>query len=493
MNPKLFGFAKDSFYYALGDWLNKLSGLILVPILSRIFLPSDYGIIDILNYTTMFLLGILSLNIDSGMQKFYYLREGERRKALITSTMAIRLAITCSFALIAILFAKHVSLLAFDTAGYGIAILWLALCLPIEDMNGQLMLYLRLERRPVSFIMFNSVQVFLQPATTCLLVITYGFGVEGVFIARFCTVTIISALLMITQKKNLTFKLNVRDAVDLLKFSLPGLPAIIQANIMNLLPRYFLAYFSALTAVGLFGTADKIAKTIDMFKTSFNRAWNPFAFSNAGEADERYLYEKVFKLFASSLVFLVVVLSIFAKDILSILTPPKYHSAATLIGGLSIYYALRGLTLIFSTALYSANKVAHTSLLATINLSVFLASAVLLVPRYGTTGLVLSLNCSIMAYFSCYALVAKRYFCFSFSGYRLLTAVFIGTGCIVCAKYAPLIIYVEGTLLFITKLLLAIVFSCLSYYVVLTKEERQVFAKKIRLLSVSRTIKNAHT
>jgi len=40
---------------------------------------------------------------------------------------------------------------------------------------------------------------------------------------------------------------------------------------MKILPRYFLAYFSTLTAVGLFAIADKIANIIEMLKVSFNK------------------------------------------------------------------------------------------------------------------------------------------------------------------------------------------------------------------------------
>jgi O-antigen/teichoic acid export membrane protein len=487
MNDKLKSFAKDSVYYALGDWLNKLSGLILVPILSRMFLPGDYGIIDLLNYSYMFLQMFTGLNIDSGMQKYYYLKEGEQRKILISSTMLIRLVITCIVAALIILFSKSLSLFAFNKIDYYSLILLLALCIPMDDINAQLMLYLRLERKPISFSVYNTIQVVMQLIATYIFVIGFGYGIDGVFVARLLTITAITVILMISQRSLFTRTIKLGDAFELMRFSLPGLPALIQVNIMNLLPRYFLAYFSTLTAVGLFGIADKIAKTVDMFKSSFNRAWNPFAFSNAGKSDEKYIYEKVFKLFAFCLLFLVVVLTAFAKDVLSILTPPMYHSAATFVGGLSIYYALRGLTLIFSTCLYSANKVAHTSVIATIQLLVFIVCALILVPIYNTGGMILSLDVSIMVYVACYAYAVKKYYSFPFSGQRLLLALMLAIAYIGSVSYTNYVLsYIGEMSHVILKLVLIIIFVYASYYVILTKRERDGFVEAIKSQLASR-------
>ena len=487
MNEKLKGFAKDSVFYALGDWLNKLSGLILVPILSRLFLPSQYGIIDLLNVSYMFLQIMVGLNIDSGMQRYYYLREGEHRKTMISSTMLFRLCFSCMIAFVITSFSKDISQLAFNTGSYHNAIFLLALCIPMDDLNDQFMLYLRLDRKPIKFSVFNTVPVILQILITYTLISKWGYGIDGVFLARLITSTSVTTILMLNGRQHYTNKLGAQDAYGLIKFSLPGLPATIQANVMNLLPRYALAYYSTLTAVGLFGTADKIAKTVEMFKTSFNRAWNPFAYANAGKVDEKYLYEKVFKLFAFCLIFIVVMLAVFARDLISILTPPMYHSAAAFVAGIGFSYALRGLTLIFSTCLYTANKVAQTSFMATIQLVTFLACAVILVPLYQTAGLVLSLDAAAIVYFVCYARTAKRYYAFKFSGYRVLVTSALGMATVLCAKYTGFI-FSSTSMMFnsVINAVLLGVFVWGSYCVLLTKEERDAFIVAVKSRSTNK-------
>lgn len=473
MNSKLREFAKDSVLYSLGDWLSKLGSLILVPILSRIFLPSDYGLIDLLNTSYAFLLIVVSLNMDAGLQKFFYQREGRERNTLVSSSILFRLIFSGLISATVLISSRDLSMLVFSTSEYASVIFLLALILPMEDLYSQLMLLLRLDRKAISFSVYNISQIVISPILTYLCVVVLRQNILGVFMARFANIAIMSLLLLVQQRSYFTTAIRMREAIQLMKFSLPGLPDIVQLNIMNLLPRYLLAGFSTLTAVGLFGIADRIAKTIDMFKTAFNRAWNPFAFSNAGKEDEKYLYEKIFKLFALFLLLLVITLTFFAREILALLTPPKYHSAATLVGGLCVYYALRALTLVYSTGLYSANKVAHTSLMSTIQLAVFTSSALLLIPRFGVAGLVLSLDVAMGINFICYALTVKKYFPFKFSAYRLSCAMLLALTGVVYVYSASLSADVAVTIRQTAhKFILWLACLCTFYLIIFTKTER---------------------
>ena len=486
MNFKLKEFAKDSLFYAGGQWISKLGSLILVPILSRIFLPSDYGIIDLLNFSYVFTLMIISLNMDTGVQKFYFLREGEERKILLSSTMSFRFIFTSLVAFLVVIFSRQISQLVFHTMNYSTAISLLAVALPLADIKSQLMLLLRLKRKSVSFSVYNVSQIIIQPVLTYICVVSLQQNLEGVFVAQLATIIIISAPLMMQQRGDYAKAIKLREAIHIMKFSLPGLPDIVHGSVMNILPRYLLAYFSTLTAVGLYGIADRIANTIDMFKSSFNNAWNPFAFSNAGKEDEKYLYEQVFRLFALCLLLLITALAFFAKEILSLLTPPSYHSAAILVGGICIYYALRALTLVYSTGLYSVNKVAHTSLLAAVQVVVFVISAIVLVPSYNAMGLVLSLDVSAAVYFICYGLTVKKYFSFNFSSRRLTVALALAISGGGYVYYLSLDSNnVTSVSIFLKKLILLAIYAILSYLIVLKKRERSAIGNKIKSLFVS--------
>jgi O-antigen/teichoic acid export membrane protein len=220
-----------------------------------------------------------------------------------------------------------------------------------------------------------------------------------------------------------------------------------------------------------------------MFKTTFSNAWNPFAFANAGQADEKYIYEKVFRYYSFLLLLLISILTFFAQEILWILTPPKYHSAAMLIGGICAYYAIRALTILFSTGLYSANKVAHTSLVAIVQLSVFVASAMILVPIYEATGLVLSLDIAATFFIIMYGITIKKYFKFRFSSDRLIIAFIL---LLSIGGYISYMSVSTGNAvnlsIFFKKLALLLFYAFVSYHIILTTNERKKIMKRIKSL-----------
>ena len=479
MLDKLRGFARDSLLYGLGDFVGKLAGLILVPILSRVFVPAQYGLIDLLNITYVFVSINLGLNVVSGFQKFFYLTSGEERRVLSASIISLLFLLSTAFAILVIVFSRDISHLAFNKPDYYLIIILAAIRLPLESAVGVLLLLLRLNRKAMAFSFYNVMHVTILPTTTYICVITFDLGLNGVFLSPVITYLILGTCLFIHQRTEFTARIDISKAIEVTRFSLPGQPAGIILNIMNILPRYLLTYYAGLNAVGLFGMADRIAKIIQMIKTAFNRAWNPFAFSNAGKDDEKYLYEKVFKIFAAGLIFLSLALTLFAKEVLYVLTPPQYHSAASMVAGLCLYFTIKALTLIFSTGLYSVNRVGSTSLLGTVELFFFILSAVTLIPYKKAAGLVLALDIGAVTYFFSYALTIKKYFRFNFSILEILSLLGVALTLYFLFEFGIITTAFSPKLL-ITKISFLLLHGVVTYFLILNKHERTLIHRKIR-------------
>src|SRR6478736_4797080 len=64
--------AGDSLIYGLSGIVSKMIGIFLVPVYTRLFLPKDYGIINLVN-TTFFLIGILVVcGLDNSVARWFY-------------------------------------------------------------------------------------------------------------------------------------------------------------------------------------------------------------------------------------------------------------------------------------------------------------------------------------------------------------------------------------------------------------------------------------
>ena len=118
-------------------------------------------------------------------------------------------------------------------------------------------------------------------------------------------------------------------------------------------------------------------------------------------------------------------MSLFAREILAVLTPEKYHSAYTLVPGISFYFIIQGLVLIFSTLLYTNNRVKWVSYLNGIQMTVFFASGLFLIPVYHAAGVVAAMDISVVIYFMLYLLITLKTFYFNISAVKLSLLLFI--------------------------------------------------------------------
>ena len=58
----------------------------MAPILTRIFSPSDYGIISLIQVAISFLIILASMNIMSGMSYYYFKEDDEIKRPIVLTT-----------------------------------------------------------------------------------------------------------------------------------------------------------------------------------------------------------------------------------------------------------------------------------------------------------------------------------------------------------------------------------------------------------------------
>lgn len=471
MNAKLARFARESFLYGVGEIASKIAAILIVPILSRIFVPAEYGVIDILNVTYVFALALIDLGVTTGLQKFYYERHGEDRRVLVTSAVVGTFLIASLFAAIGIVCAKPIAVFGFGDSALRLPIILAALRLPADAIRQSVMVLFRLDRQPIRFSLFSILSVVLLPTFTLVAVGPLGLGISGVFAGALLSTGVVAVAVSVDQRSRFVAAMDLGVFRRLIGFSAPGVPGDLVREALSMLPRYVLSVYSGLSAVGVFAITDKVARIVNMVRIAFNRAWNPFAFSNAGAPDEKELYEKTFKVFGFLMLYIAFGIGVMSRPILWLLAPPEYFVPAYLVAGVCLYYGLNSMVLILSTALYTANRVAQTSYIEFVRLPVFLITAIILVPRYGVPGLVLSLNISVIIYLSVSIAVTKRHFDFSVSSRRLLSVGFLG---IVMFELFYAAMSAMSSLFLIVGLAIGFIlaFGAIGLLIVLSRDER---------------------
>ncbi|HUZ59152.1 MAG TPA: oligosaccharide flippase family protein [Hanamia sp.] len=379
----------DSLIYGISGIVSKMIGIFLVPIYTRLFLPKDYGIINLVN-TTFILLSILIVcALDSSAARWFFdSTEKSDHKKTFGAYIWFQLFLAVIVAGIIIVFSSPLSQFFFKENGKPIYFILPAITLITNILPSVLINWFRLHRRPVATVVFTIAQTIAAVSLTVLFVVFLHWQITGVFAALAISSSIFSlvAIIMLRGWLNLKYFSKQRLKV-MLRFALPMIPAALSYWLLNNTDSYFIAYFTKSTAeVGLFGIGAMLASVIGMFTGAFQQAWGPFAFSLINNPDAKKVYASIFLVFGYGMAILAALLMLFAPEALMIFTTPEYYDSAWVAGILGYnlvlisfsYIAIIGISIKRTTAPYGI-----AMLYATI---VTIALDIILIPKFGKEG-----------------------------------------------------------------------------------------------------------
>jgi O-antigen/teichoic acid export membrane protein len=78
--------SRHSSIYGLSNVLNRIVSFILLPLYTHYLSPADYGVMDLLYFTTAFVGIVLDMGINSAVSRFYFDSDDQtRRNRVVTS------------------------------------------------------------------------------------------------------------------------------------------------------------------------------------------------------------------------------------------------------------------------------------------------------------------------------------------------------------------------------------------------------------------------
>jgi O-antigen/teichoic acid export membrane protein len=387
---KLRSLAKDSAVYGVAGVVNRMLTVLLVPVYTRIFLPADYGVLNLIN-TTFFLVGLLSAcALDNAAARWYYDTESEEnRKQTFASWFWFQFALSISLALVMFaampFFAKNVLGLPVQQ----LRTLWLLACATLVTNILPFMIWnwYRLRRRAKATIIFTLAQSIVTLLLTVLLVVVLKWHITGVFAALFFSSFTFSVVALFQMRPWLEVRYaDWQRMKDMLRFAGPMVPAALAFWLINSTDAYFIRYFKDQTEVGLFAVGASMASAISLLTGAFQQAWGPFALSISKEADAPQVYAQVFYYFGAISSLVVLGMFLFSPEGLMIFTTPRYYGAAWVASILSINIVLIAFTYIASIGTSIAKNSIHYSVGVFIAAAVTVVLDLLLIPLWGKEG-----------------------------------------------------------------------------------------------------------
>ncbi|MFA5012444.1 MAG: oligosaccharide flippase family protein [Ignavibacteria bacterium] len=393
MIDKLKSLSKDTLIYGTSTILGRFLNFLFVPIYTNLFLPAEFGIVANIYAYVAILNVFFTIGLESGYFKFASTLEvGSAKENFSHPFLGIFLN---SFILSGILFVFSSGFTSvFQIAETREVLLkYTALILFFDAISTVPFAYLRLEHKPMKFALIRLVNIVATVVLNVFFIVVLRKGIEYVFISNVIASGLTLILLVPVIVKNLKISFNKELVNELLKFSLPYIPAGISANIIQVVNRPILTALTNDHTVGIFQANYRLGIFMMLFVSMFEFAWRPFFLQNANDPNAKQLYAKVMTFFLTVAAVIFIFLTLFIDNIVAIPLPGRgYLVGKAYWGGLSIVpvillaYVFYGIYVNLMAGIYIEKKTKYLIYITGSAAVINIAANFILIPVIGMMG-----------------------------------------------------------------------------------------------------------
>ena len=393
MIDKLKSLSKDTLIYGSSTIIGRFLNFFLVPFYTHKFLPAEYGIVAIL-YSYIAILNVFfSIGLESGYMKFASTLETGTKKQNFSNPYILVFLNSLFLSALIFIFSSQLSEIFQIEEKYSYLIRYSALILLFDTIILIPFAYLRLHNKAKSFAGIKIVNILINVILNFILISYLNFGIEAVFISNLISSVITFILLLPVLKQNFDLSFSRELVSELLRFSIPYIPAGIAANIVQIIDRPILKYLTDDKTVGIYQANYKLGIFMMLVVSMFEFAWRPFFLNNAKDPDAKNIFSKVLTLFVMLSSFFFLIISVFIGDIVKMDLPFGYN----LIGkaywaGLSIVpvvlfaYLLNGMYVNFMAGIYIEKKTKYLPLITGLGAVSNIIANFILIPKLSYMG-----------------------------------------------------------------------------------------------------------
>ncbi len=417
---------KESLIYGAGGVIGRFIGFFLLPIYTRVFAPSTYGVMDVISTTTALFAMILTSGIADTALSFYFFERSDHddRRRTVVSLMVYIITVTGTIAVFVWYFASPLCMLLFGNSQSAPFLKIAIAAVPFTCINSMHANLLRLQRRPLVYTSFSLSQVLATASLTIWLVIGVKMGVKGVFTANVIIAIMFFIVGAIVNRRFLGNVLDLKRLRELIQYGLPLLIGGLTSWMICYLDRYFLIRMTSLEKIGLYSVGLRIASAMTFVTMSFRLANAPFQFEISKTESAKDAYSKTFIYFCLGTAWCMVAISLAARPTLSIMTPPAYAKAFFVVPIAAFTAVVDGITQIVAVGLLLKRKTNVAGIAMIIGAVMHIAFLWILIPFFNIVGAALAILLSNIIMASIYYFASQRVYRISFALKRMIVTYF---------------------------------------------------------------------
>lgn len=474
--------------YGFGGIITKAISFLLLPIYTRVLLPSDYGTLELVYMIGNLIAILYGFMISSGYIREYYVCKDEHEKqVLLNSTFWFTFFNTIVFLILIFVFARELSQLLFK---FDNSKLFLKLILISSAINAHSIIFynlLMVREKSREYITIQIISLLLTIGLTIIFIVFLRWSVMGVLMAlvigRSVEFIIISILFLRISIK----EISLSAIKEMLKYSIPLIPLQLAAFILNLSDRFFLQNYQNLNEVGLYSLGYKFASLIPLFAIVPLKAYGPYIFSLIDNPQKcKKTIADFSRYYVAGILFLTLVVSMFSRELIMIMADKSFYSSWTVIFLLSLSYVFYGISNVISIGIDVEKKTWLKAIFWITAAIINIGLNFLLIPSYGIIGASVATSISFLVVIIMYFIALEHIYPidFQYSKFILIT---IFTSAIYIIS-----VYINYTMVttIVFKLILLIIYLTVLYFsgyfskAELQKGKKIVYSVKRRINSL---------
>lgn len=466
--------------YGIGSSLQALLGLIFIPIYTKEFSTEEYGIL-----TLILLVGTISGSFfffggTSALARSYYDYEDlELRKGVVTTSLIITSIGATLQVLLGFLFSDFCSVVIFDTDRYSSFIVASLVFSSLSIVNNLFLLILRYERKSVIVTIINISQFVFSIVLILLLLFVLEQGIMAAILGPLIVSAAILLFSIFYCFRYLGLQISAKEVSLQLKFGLFSVLIGINQFLLNSADKFLINHYGSLDDVGIYSLGFRIGSVMNVLLiVPFSLIWAPMRMEYHNDKNSREMTKTVITYYFLIGSFFTVILSLFAKEAIILLSSNNdYYTAFKIVPIILLSVLIFGSINIFDIGIFISRKVYINAIILFIGFLLYTFINMQFLSHLGYMFAAYSLLFVNTIIIISVSIISKRIYDFTIEKKRLVR-IFLGLfiTLIFAVLDEPPVTY-DSVLIKVVILLLFILYI---YTAILNKQEKQTLSTIIR-------------
>ena len=328
---RMWRFFKDFMVYGVASMFGKLAAIFLMPVYTGILTKEEYGAMALITSVKGIIDLVSNLNIHSGIARDYY-EEGIDRKKLISTGFLSIMSLSLTVMLVGLLTRNFWSgnVLGLSEV-FSPAFMVMLMTIPAGSLMSYFAILTRYKKKPVLFSVGTILQLLIQIGISVIGVAVLRAGIISIFLGVFISEVAAVLYFGILNREYISFQFDKSLLKRALIFALPTLPAILAGWLDSSMGQILIGKYVSVEDLGVYSVALSLASVFTLISTSFQNVWSPFLYENYKKTEFKRDIRRLFSIMALSLVMVTLLLSMFSREIVLLLSNDGYLEACRYI------------------------------------------------------------------------------------------------------------------------------------------------------------------